>query len=249
MNLLSLFDISLETANKFYSWGWKASVTGAVITAIGVGLLMCGTRVRDHDFESNMSQLNTDAAKANERAAQLESDAAKAKEKTATLEIDVAKTRESVAQANERAAQANERAAQAERRAAEANLELAKFKAPRILSEAQKTTFTKSLEGAPRGRFFIKSKSGDDEARLFAIQIRDLLLNAGYTYKGPVSVLGWFQNDEPRKGIAIRVGSVEKQPPYSGALQRAFESIGIEPLIQLGAFEEDVVDVKIGSKP
>ena len=242
MNLLSLFDISLETANKFYSWGWKASVTGAVITAIGVGLLMWGTRVRDHDFESNMSQLNTDAAKANERAAQLESDAAKAKEKTATLEIDVAKTRESVAQANERAAQA-------ERRAAEANLELAKFKAPRILSEAQKTTFTKSLEGAPRGRFFIMSKSGDDEARLFAIQIRDLLLNAGYTYKGPVSVLGWFQNDEPRKGIAIRVGSVEKQPPYSGALQRAFESIGIEPLIQLGAFEEDVVDVKIGSKP
>jgi len=40
---LSLFDISLKTANKFYSWGWKASLVGATITFIGVGLLMWGT--------------------------------------------------------------------------------------------------------------------------------------------------------------------------------------------------------------
>jgi hypothetical protein len=207
MSVVSFFDISLETANKFYSWGWKASIIGALITLVGISLLMWSTKVRDRDFEDSISQLSTDAAKANELAAQ------------------------------------------AEKRATEAKLELEELKAPRILSEEQKETFIKSLEGAPRGLFVLMFKSGDDESRLFAMQIRDLLTAAGYINKDPNNNLGWFQNDEPREGVAIRVGSEDTQPPYAGAFQRAFKSIGIEPLIMLGAFEDSVVDVKIGKKP
>lgn len=90
MSLATIFDISLETANKFYTFGWKASIAGAAITFVGVSLLMWGTRVRDKDFESTISQLYVDAAKANERAAQLENDAAQAK-------LEVAKINERIA--------------------------------------------------------------------------------------------------------------------------------------------------------
>ncbi len=72
MSFLSFFDISLPTANKLYAWGWKASLFGASITLIGVILLMWSTRVRDHDFESQIGQLNVSASKANERTAILE---------------------------------------------------------------------------------------------------------------------------------------------------------------------------------
>ena len=64
--------ISLETANKFYAFGWRASLVGAVITAIGVVFLFWGTRVRDHDFDFQMSGLNREAALSRERADGLE---------------------------------------------------------------------------------------------------------------------------------------------------------------------------------
>lgn len=53
---MAFFDISLETANKFYTWGWKASLAGAAITLIGVAFLMWGTRIRDHDSETRLGQ-------------------------------------------------------------------------------------------------------------------------------------------------------------------------------------------------
>src|SRR5262245_12280177 len=61
-------DISLETANKFYTFGWAASLIGAAVTFAGVIFLMWGTRVRDHDFESQVATLNSEAGTARERA-------------------------------------------------------------------------------------------------------------------------------------------------------------------------------------
>jgi hypothetical protein len=77
--LTGVSEIPLETANRLYAWGWKASLVGAIITAVGVILLMLGTRVRDRDFESRISKANVEAAHANERAALLELQAAQAK--------------------------------------------------------------------------------------------------------------------------------------------------------------------------
>jgi hypothetical protein len=48
---MAWLNISLETANKFYAWGWRGSILGAVIAAIAVIFLMWGTRVRDEDSE------------------------------------------------------------------------------------------------------------------------------------------------------------------------------------------------------
>jgi hypothetical protein len=61
---MSLFDISLETANSLYEWGWRGSIFGAVITTLAVMSLMWGTRIRDRDFEASMAHLNSDAANA-----------------------------------------------------------------------------------------------------------------------------------------------------------------------------------------
>jgi hypothetical protein len=72
------FDISLDTANRFYAFGWRASVIGAAITMVGILFLFWGTRVRDRDFDSQMSNLNS-------RAAALNADAAKARLETAQL--------------------------------------------------------------------------------------------------------------------------------------------------------------------
>jgi hypothetical protein len=60
--LFRLIDISVETANRFYTFGWSASLIGAAITFIGVVFLMWGTRVRDRDFDNNIAALHDRAA-------------------------------------------------------------------------------------------------------------------------------------------------------------------------------------------
>src|ERR1019366_147642 len=71
-NIAVFFDICLERATQFYTWGRRASIVGAFITFFGVGFLYWGTRVRDRDFETQMGTLNREAGNARERAAQLE---------------------------------------------------------------------------------------------------------------------------------------------------------------------------------
>ena len=70
--IVDFFDISLDRANQFYTWGWRASVFGAVITMCGVGLLWLGTRVRDRDFELSIGELHAKAATSEERSRNLE---------------------------------------------------------------------------------------------------------------------------------------------------------------------------------
>src|ERR1035438_5593802 len=90
--LISLLDISLATANRFYAWGWGLSASGAAITVLGIGLLWWGTRVRDHDFEENIAGLHT-------KAGVFEKDAAEARKQTAELQKEAAKIQLNLEQA------------------------------------------------------------------------------------------------------------------------------------------------------
>jgi len=177
--LLSFFDISLDTANKFYSLGWKASLVGAFVTLIGVSLLMWGTRVRDHDFDSNISRLNTDAARANERAAQLEKDAAKAREKTAVLEVEAERTKEAVARANEQAAKLKAEAEETHlllEKEKSRRLELEQAVSPRIMEQHKSSNALKVLPGITA----IITNVPDIESQRMAGQLAATLNMAGW---------------------------------------------------------------------
>jgi hypothetical protein len=89
--IAAFLDISLEKANQFYVWGWRFSAIGAVITMLGIGLLWWGTRVRDLDSERSMTELNSEAAEARERAGQLEQRAAELEKDAASARLETEK--------------------------------------------------------------------------------------------------------------------------------------------------------------
>jgi len=76
----------LDTANKFDEWGWRASIAGAVITAVGVILLMYGTRVRDRDAASQLSSAKLLTAQTSEKAAEFQGDNLKLSAKVLELQ-------------------------------------------------------------------------------------------------------------------------------------------------------------------
>ena len=63
-DVVAFFNIGLDRANQFYTWGWLASIVGALITFLGLGFLYWGTRVRDREFDQRMAHLNLEAANA-----------------------------------------------------------------------------------------------------------------------------------------------------------------------------------------
>jgi hypothetical protein len=88
---MALFDISLDTANRFYTLGWIASLGGAAITLLGVAFLMWGTGVRELDTEQKLSRANTDAANAIIEAANLNVRAALLEKEAAGLRLELMK--------------------------------------------------------------------------------------------------------------------------------------------------------------
>jgi hypothetical protein len=94
---MALLDISVDTANKLYAWGWYGSIVGATITAVAVLSLMWGTRVRDRDFETQVANLNSATAQSRERAANLEVRAGELEK--ANLELSTTLERERTARA------------------------------------------------------------------------------------------------------------------------------------------------------
>lgn len=83
-----MFDISLERANQFYTWGWRGSIAGALITAAAVCFLMWGTRVRDRDFDDKMANLYLAASQSRERAGELEKRAAELENEAAVARAE-----------------------------------------------------------------------------------------------------------------------------------------------------------------
>jgi hypothetical protein len=96
MGLAQFFDISLDRANDLYTWGWRLSVFGAALTMIGVAALWMGTRVRDRDFETQMTSVNLTSSQALERAGLLERDAATIRERAANAELKLEELRKQV---------------------------------------------------------------------------------------------------------------------------------------------------------
>jgi hypothetical protein len=162
--IADFFDISLVRANQFYTWGWRASVVGAVITMCGVGLLWLGTRVRDRDFDENIARLHDRAATSEERAGALEKETARLT--SGNLELATNLERE---------------------RAARARIEAGL--APRHVSAEQKAALINALKGVKLD--VIMSRYDAPETTAYANEIAAALVEAGQSItEGSVIISG-----------------------------------------------------------
>jgi hypothetical protein len=135
----------LEWAEYWYPISWKGVLAGGIITAVGacatIAFLLLQwrtTSIREEQSEWRTSTLEMQTAQANAALGAAQADIAKAnvqiaeaKKQTATLEKDTANARRGIVEANARAL--------------EAQAELARFKAPRSIAEADKPTLISAL--------------------------------------------------------------------------------------------------------
>ena len=127
-------------------------------------------------------------------------------------------------------AQADERAANAERGAAIANLELAKVKTPRRLSEAQKVELVRLLSAAPPFTVgFPPLRNSSKETADFADDLLDVftrmnLVPSGLSSGKPLRGIG--ANDTV--GVVIGVMSQEQHPRAADILRNTLRAWGFE---------------------
>jgi len=124
---------------------------------------------------------------------------------------------------------------------------------PWPLSLREKETFLQSLKDAPKGKVAIEYiRSDEARSRDFAVRIRDMLKNSGYEVWGYMA--GFMQADAPPLvGVRISVKD-QKSDIVGGALQRAFQSIGIHAqgtrrADQDATYDDDCAVIYIGMKP
>ena len=97
---VSIYNISLSMANRWYNIGWFIPIAGALMTVFAVMLLFWTSAVRDRYSDQSIAAANAiseqaklDAARANERSSVLERDAAQARERTAEVELQLERER------------------------------------------------------------------------------------------------------------------------------------------------------------
>lgn len=135
----------LDWAEYWYPISWKGVLAGGIITAVGacatIAFLLLQwrtTSIREEQSEWRTSTLELQTAQANAALGEAQADIAKAnlqiaeaKKQTAALEKDTANARKGIVEANARAL--------------EAQAELARFKAPRSIAEADKAAMISLL--------------------------------------------------------------------------------------------------------
>ena len=157
-----------------------------------------------------------------------------------------------LARTTESAAKAGERAAQAEARAAEANLELAKLKAPRTLSEQQRNRITAKLEPFKGTTFEIVTYPGEPEPVAFSDLIATMLTNAGWVSnpnKASGSLMGLAS------GVVVVVGKQAGQNAEQAGmvLLNALKSEGVMAKLAYGSLQVNpipiAIELQVAKKP
>jgi hypothetical protein len=215
---------SLEAANLLYTWGWRASMFGALITFIGVAALYLGTRVRDHDFEHSMATLH-------KQAGVFEKEAGEARERAGKLEL---------------------RAAGLENEAAQARLALELLKqtlVDRTISREQ-AEILKSMLAGRNVTVGIMWPTTDREVDTYAKQLKTVLENAGVKFSFTVNAAGSIIIDrEPVLGRGISL--MGRNEPNLQLLANALASAKIQFEIEAPprGFPYQGPTLVIGSRP
>lgn len=163
-------------------------------------------------------------------------------------------------------AELSTQAAEANARAAQAQLELAKFKAPRILGENEQARVASKIQpfaGSP----FVMTVSFTPEATALLVQIEAALTSGGWVQKAWADpnksdvVVGWTLPGKPLVGQNMMVGlyvqadeSVKEAftAPVV-ALVNALRAEGVEARSEVGrmppAMDKTAIHIQIGEKP
>lgn len=138
--------------------------------------------------------------------------------------------------------------AEANARALEAQLALEKYRAGRSLIPEQRATLLQALKAAPKGHVIIKPNFLDTEATVFANQLAQVFLEAGYKGVGdaPLNIVSIN-----RSGLFLAIREADKPPPDTNPILRAFA----EAKIPVGSGfadwvpDHDTIVIMVGIKP
>lgn len=189
-----MFDVSLPWASFWYDAFNVMLVVGALIVAIGTyGTIKMGA-VKERFSDERISANEMETARANE----------------------------SASIAKEEAAKANNAAANANERAVKAALELAGFRAPRVLSKAQLLRITEETKSFADTRFVVGITAGSAESASLADQIVSALTAA----KWDQARWDQFYFDSPAAGVVDVIGVViQTHPERAKGLQDAVNAL------------------------
>lgn len=153
--------------------------------------------------------------------------------------------------ANERAGRLELEAARQREKAAKAEsdlLELQQRVKPRMFTDDQRRSLIDALKrSSPKGLVTITCVLGDGEGFAFASQVDEILKAADWPTTGVNQSVFVPQNPV---GLGIVVQSAATVPPFVGALQRAFGSVGLAlPISELATLTVGTTQLWIGNKP
>lgn len=133
--------------------------------------------------------------------------------------------------------------------ALQATLELEQRTAARRITADQRGRFIHFLEKAPKGPVTMKFAAGNSESHGFALQLRSLLRDAGYTVAE--SMISETRFGAPLVGAQLELKNRDLPPKATAALQAGLEVIGIDALGVHGHHDQREEDIRlsVGEKP
>lgn len=222
---MNVFDLSESAADTLYS---VANIAVLLASIVGVAGAIClfwasGFRdkfasIRELGTQLRITELQSLASQADERAADANAVAAQANENTARLEKEAVILRQ--------------------------NHEALKQQVePRDISNAMRLKFLELTKDAPKGRIRITYVT-DGEAKFFALKIGALLNEAGYDAPKSLGEMGSFTGVSP-SGVYFKSG--DAKDVVGILLQRAFLEIGIESGASVSEYQSGL-EIFIGSR-
>ncbi len=119
----------------------------------------------------------------------------------------------------------------------------------RVISETQRTSFMRAVQGLPTGKVIISAFFENKETHDFGQSILKLLKDTGFTVveQAPVN---FFTTSRPSSGIRIGCEDMIHPPAHFATLRKGFEAMGIEISDSsiVNADASDIVEIQITPK-
>ena len=211
---------SEELASRIYDWANWGLVVGLVIGIIATVLVVWMGNVKEAYLRKHLSETN-------ERSQKLE-------ESNLTLAGNVAILQKD-------ASGQQERAAKAERDL----LELKEKIKDRHMNSDQRAELIKILSAGPKGVVSLRCVLSDRESCLFAREIKEALIEAGWS----VGDIGQGLYEGNPVGLFVHIRNWDRIPARADTLGKALLAIGMKANIsRIDLFDDDSLELLVGGK-